>query len=112
MLPVANAQGTVTADAGTMGAIPRQAIQAAGPLNPDKARQVRFMRAMERGVSDVPFESGAWLAQFDASRQTRSRSGAASRLLLATAPQAVPDASSEPLAMVRALVLDAAYQLK
>jgi uncharacterized protein (DUF1800 family) len=112
MLPGANAQGTVAADAGTMGAVPRQAIQAQGALDPEKARQIRFMRAMERGVSGVQFESGLWLAQFDASRGTRSRSGAASRLLLATAPQSVPDASSEPLALVRALVLDAAYQLK
>jgi hypothetical protein len=112
MLAGANAQGTVAADAGTMGAVPRQAIQAQGALDPEKARQIRFMRAMERGVSGVQFESGLWLAQFDASRGTRSRGGAASRLLLATAPQSVPDASSEPLALVRALVLDAAYQLK
>ena len=112
MLPGANAQGTLTANAGTMGAVPKQAIQAQGALDPEKARQIRFMRAMERGVSSVQFESGLWLTQFDASRGTRSRSGAASRLLLATAPQSVPDASSEPLALVRALVLDAAYQLK
>ena len=112
MLPGANAQGTLTADAGTMGALPRQSIQPQGALDPEKARQIRFMRAMERGVSGVQFESGLWLAQFDTSRGTRSRSGAASRLLLATAPQSVPEASSEPLALVRALVLDAAYQLK
>jgi hypothetical protein len=67
---------------------------------------------MERGLSSVQFESGVWLAQFDASRGTRTRSSAASRLLLATAPQSVPDSSSEPLALVRALVLDAAYQVK
>jgi uncharacterized protein (DUF1800 family) len=112
MLPGANAPGTVTADAGTMGAVPRQAIQAQGALDPEKARQIRFLRAMERGVSGVQFESGLWLAQFDSSRGTRSRSGAASRLLLATAPQSVPEPTSEPLALVRALVLDAAYQLK
>ncbi len=112
MLPGADAQGTLTADAGTMGALPRHAMQPQGALDPEKARQIRFMRAMERAVSGIQFESGLWLAQFDASRGTRSRSGAASRLLLATAPQSVPEASSEPLALVRALVLDAAYQLK
>ncbi len=70
------------------------------------------MREMERGMSGVTFESGVWLAQFDTARGTTGRNGAASRMLLATAPQAAPDANSEPLALVRALVLDAAYQLK
>jgi len=112
MLPGANAQGTLTADAGTMGALPRQTMQPQGALDPEKARQIRFMRAMERAVCGVQFQSGLWLATFDTSRGTRSRSGAPSRLLLATAPQSVPEASSEPLALVRALVLDAAYQLK
>jgi hypothetical protein len=95
-----------------MRAIPRQAIQPQGALDPDKARQVRFLREMERGMSGVPFQSSVWLAQFDASRGTASRSSAASRMLLAAAPQAVPDAGSEPMAQIRALVLDAAYELK
>ncbi|HWZ74794.1 MAG TPA: DUF1800 domain-containing protein [Casimicrobiaceae bacterium] len=112
VLPGGNAQGMVAANAGTMDAIPRQAIQPQGALDPEKVRQVRFMRTMERGVSGVPFESGVWLAQFDASPGTESRSGAAARLLLATAPQSVPEASSESLALLRALVLDASYQLK
>jgi hypothetical protein len=81
-------------------------------LDPEKARQIRFMRTMERGMSSVQFESGVWLAQFDASRGTRTGGSAASRLLLATTPQSVPDVESEPLALVRALVLDAAYQVK
>lgn len=112
MIPGANAQGPVAGDAGMTGAVPGQANQPQVALDPEKARQIRFMRAMERGMSSVQFESGVWLAQFDASRGTRTRSSAASRLLLATAPQTVPDASSEPLALVRALVLDAAYQVK
>ncbi len=111
-LPGAYAQGPVTADAGMVGAVPKQAIQPQGALAPEKARQLRFMRTMERGMSGVPFESGVWLAQFDASRGTRSRTGAAARLLLATAPQSAPDASGEPMAQIRALVLDATYQLK
>jgi uncharacterized protein (DUF1800 family) len=107
-----NGQGAVTADSGMTGAVPRQAIQPQGALDPDKARQIRFMRAMERGLSGVQFESGVWFAQFDASRGTSNRNGAATHFLLATAPQSVPDPGSEPLALVRALVLDAAYQLK
>jgi hypothetical protein len=112
MMPAANAQGPVAGDAAMTGAVPGLANQPQVALDPEKARQIRFMRAMERGMSSVPFESGVWLAQLDASRGTRTRSSAASRLLLATAPQSMPDAGSEPLALVRALVLDAAYQVK
>jgi uncharacterized protein (DUF1800 family) len=112
MIPGANAQGPVDRDAGMTGAVPGQAKQPQVVLDPEKARQIRFMRAMERGMSSVQFESSVWLAQFDASRGTRTRGSAASRLLLATAPQSMPDAGSEPLALVRALVLDAAYQVK
>ncbi|MDQ6917255.1 MAG: DUF1800 domain-containing protein [Pseudomonadota bacterium] len=110
MLPGGGAQSMV-ADAAMYGPMPTQAVQAQGALDPDKARQVRFMRAMERGISNISFQSDVWLAQFDASRGTSSRGGAAARLLLATAPQSPQDAS-EPLALVRALVLDASYQLK
>jgi len=112
MVPGANALGPAGRDAGMTSPVPRQANQPQVALDPEKARQIRFMRAMERGMSSVQFESGVWLAQFDASRGTRTHGSAASRLLLATAPQSVPDASSEPLALVRALVLDAAYQVK
>jgi uncharacterized protein (DUF1800 family) len=112
MLPSSYAQGNVSTDAAMGRAVPKQAIQPQGALDPDKARQVRFTRAMERGMSGVTFESNVWLAQFDASRGAGSRNGAASRLLLATAPQSPPDASSEPMAQIRALVLDATYQLK
>jgi hypothetical protein len=112
MIPGANAQEPVGGDVGMTGAVPRQVNQPQVALDPEKARQIRFMRAIERGVSSVQFESGVWLAQFDASRGTRTRSSVASRLLLATAPQTVPDASSESLALVRTLVLDAAYQVK
>ncbi|MEP6997788.1 MAG: DUF1800 domain-containing protein [Betaproteobacteria bacterium] len=106
----ADAQAMVN-DASINAIIPRHAVQPQGALDPDKARQARFMRAMERGMSSIPFDSEAWLAQFDASRGASSRGGAAARLLLATAPQSPQDAS-EPLALVRALVLDASYQLK
>ena len=112
MIPGANAQGPVGGDAAMTGDVPRRANEPQVALDPEKARQIRFMRAMERGMRSVQFESGAWLAQFDASRGTSTRGRAASRLLLATAPQSMPDAGSEPLALVRALVLDAAYQVK
>jgi uncharacterized protein (DUF1800 family) len=112
MSPGIYAQRTVTGDAAMTGAVPRQAVMPQGAVDPDKARQARFMREMERGMSGVAFESGVWLAQFDTARGTTGRNGAASRMLLATAPQATPDANSEPLVLVRALVLDAAYQLK
>jgi uncharacterized protein (DUF1800 family) len=110
--PGSYAQGTVAGDTGMTGAVPKQAVQSQGAIDPDKARQARFMREMERGMSDVPFQSGVWLAQFDTARGATGRNGAASRMLLATAPQSAPDANSEPLALVRALVLDASYQLK
>jgi uncharacterized protein (DUF1800 family) len=110
--PGTYAQATVAGDMAMTGAIPRQAVQPQGAIDPDKARQARFMREMERGMSGVSFQSGVWLAQFDTAGGGTGRNNAASRMLLATAPQSAPDASSEPLALVRALVLDAAYQLK
>jgi Protein of unknown function (DUF1800) len=107
-----DARGAVTADGGMTGALPNQETAQQAAIDPDKARQIRFMRAMERGMSSVRFDSGAWFAQFDSARASDGRRGAATRLLLATAPQSLPDASGEQLALVRALVLDAAYQLK
>jgi uncharacterized protein (DUF1800 family) len=100
------------ADVRSMSAVPKQALQPQGAVDPDKARQARFMREMERGMRSVPFESGVWLAQFDTSRGTVSRSDAASRMLLAATPQSRPDMSNDSLTLVRGLVLDAAYQLK
>ena len=108
----ADPQGAVIVDAGMMGAVPKQAVQPQGALDPDKMRQVRFMRAMERGMSSVAFESDAWMAQFDQSREGKSRGGGATRLLLAAAPQSLPDQNGDSMAQIRALVLDAAYQVK
>ena len=76
------------------------------------ARQLRFMRAMERGLQSVRFDSAAWYARLDAADGAGARSHSAERLLLAVAPQAAPEATDEPLTVVRRLVLDAAYQLK
>jgi uncharacterized protein (DUF1800 family) len=99
-------------DVQPMTASPRQAIAPAGAQDPDKMRQVQFRRAMERGLHGIQFDSSAWLAQFGPPQAATTRTDAATRFLLATAPQATPDPNSEPLVMVRGIVLDVAYQLK
>ena len=106
-----DAGGSVAdAPARAMTPAPKQAIAAGGVQESEVARRIRFLRAMERGLKSVQFDSDAWLAQLDTIEQ--SRTDAATRLLLAYAPQAVADPASAPLAMVRQIVLDAAYQLK
>jgi uncharacterized protein (DUF1800 family) len=89
---------------------PRQVIAAGGAQESDDERRIRFLRAMDRGLRSVQFESTTWFAQFKITDSTRS--DAAMRLLLAYAPQSAPDPASDPLTMVRHIVLDAAYQLK
>jgi len=91
---------------------PKQAIMPAGAQDPDKMRQVLFRRAMDRGLNSVQFDSAAWFAQLGVLPYGPQRADASTRLLLATAPQAVPDPNSEPLTMVRGIVLDVSYQLK
>jgi len=76
----------------------------------EASRKLRFMKAMDRGLKSVQFDSDAWFGALKATPDARA--AAATRVLLAYAPQAQPDPASEPLAMVRQLVLDAAYQLK
>jgi uncharacterized protein (DUF1800 family) len=93
-----------------MAPVAKQVVVAGGAQESDAERQIRFLRAMDRGMRSVQFESDTWLAQLHASDATRV--AAAERLLLAYAPQSAPDPASEPLAMVRHIVLDAAYQLK
>jgi uncharacterized protein (DUF1800 family) len=92
--------------------VPRQALQPQGALDPEKARQIRFMRAMERGLQSVQFDSAIWVSGVSSAPDPAMRAAAAERMLLATSPQVAPDTGDEPLALVRALVLDAAYQLK
>jgi len=74
------------------------------------ARKIRFMRAMDRGMKSVQFDSDAWFGTLKTPRE--GRAAAATRMLLAYAPQAEADPNGEPLAMVRQIVLDASYQLK
>jgi len=101
-----------TMDRRAMTPAPKQAITPAGAQDPDKMRQILFRRAMDRGLNSVQFDSTTWFAQFGVLPDAAQRTDAATRLLLATAPQAAPDPKSEPLVMVRGLVLDVSYQLK
>jgi len=78
----------------------------------DRERQARIARAVERGINSVQFDAIAWTAQLDGAHPKLRRSDAAVRMLLAVAPQTLPDASDDPLALVRGITLDAAYQLK
>jgi uncharacterized protein (DUF1800 family) len=95
-----------------MAMVPRQAIASAGAQDPDKMRQIQFQRAMERSLASIQFDSTTWLAQFKSVPDPVRRTEAVTRLLVAIAPQTAPDPHSEPLAQVRGIVLDAAYQLK
>jgi uncharacterized protein (DUF1800 family) len=74
------------------------------------ARRIRFMKAMDRGLNSVQFDSDAWFGALKATPDARA--AAATQMLLAYAPQGALAPASEPLAMVRQLVLDAAFQLK
>jgi uncharacterized protein (DUF1800 family) len=74
------------------------------------ARKIRFMRAMDRGLKSVHFDGAQWFATLKASAEARA--SAAGRVLLAYAPQQDVDPAGEPLAIVRQIVLDDAYQLK
>ena len=77
----------------------------------EQARKLRFQRAMERGLKSVRFDGQTWLDSLRSTPGTRAAS--ARRVLLAYAPQGAEDESTaEPLAVVRQIVLDAAYQLK
>jgi hypothetical protein len=62
-------------------------------------------------MRNVQFDSAAWFAQWKAPADVEARNNDAVRLLFAVAPQTPPQAT-EPLAMLRDLVLDAAYELK
>jgi uncharacterized protein (DUF1800 family) len=95
-----------------MAAPPKQAMLAAGAQDSDKLRAIAFRRSMERSLDHVQFDSASWFASLGVMPQSRQRSQAAARMLLAIAPQSAPDPDADSVALVRALVLDVAYQLK
>ena len=99
----------VTGELMTAVSEPAPAAEAANDA--EQARGLRLMRAVDRGVRSVQFDSAAWFAQWKAPADAQARNADAVRLLFAVAPQAPPQAT-EPLALVRELVLDAAYELK
>ena len=80
-------------------------------VDAEKARQRRFARQMERGLASLHFDSARWMAQFPGATPIEHAQWA-QRLLLAAEPQRAPELSADSLTVVRALVLDAAYQLK
>jgi hypothetical protein len=79
--------------------------------DPEKARAVRFLRAVDRSIRGVQFDSAAWTAQWTSAEDMRAPDKAIVSLLFAVPPQ-VPPHPGEPLALVRELVLDPAYELK
>ena len=97
--------------AGALDGASRRAVLPAGAASDETARRQRFMRQMERGLSSVHFDSARWMAQFPGATPAE-RARWAQRLLLAAEPQQTPDLDADSLTLVRALVLDAAYQLK
>jgi len=107
----ADATSMIAAGEGRAMQPPRQAIAPSVAQDQDKMRQLQFIRAMNRGINSLHFDSATWLAQLRPTRDA-TRAEAATRLLLAAEPQNATDPRDEPLAMVRGIVLDASYQLK
>ena len=85
---------------------------AAAGKDTERVRAARFLRAVDRGIRSVQFDSAAWFAQWKAPRDAQARNDDAVRLLFAVAPQTPPPQEPESLALLRELVLDAAYELK
>jgi len=96
----------------TMAPPPGQAIPPSSAQDSDKLREIVFRRNMERSLDRVQFDSASWFASLGVTPQSTQRGQAAARMLLAIAPQVPPASDSDSVALVRALVLDVAYQLK
>jgi uncharacterized protein (DUF1800 family) len=97
------------ADAGPTA--PRSALSPQGAPDDDKARAQRFARQVDRALASIDFDSARWLAQFQGATAAE-RSRAAERLLLAIAPLETPDYTADSRALVHAIVLDPAFELK
>ena len=92
-------------------AAPIQLVATGGAVDAAAAERKRFLERMDRGVSTIRFDAARWLAQLPGETAVE-RGKRAQQLLLAVAPQQSVDLSADPTAVVRALVLDATYQLK
>ena len=70
----------------------------------EQARRARLMRAVDRGVRSVQFDSAAWFAQWKAPADAQKRNDDAVTLLLAVAPQhaAASDRAAGDAARARA----------
>ena len=91
------------------------AMSASAPAGADddmeKTRAARLLRAVDRPVRGVQFDSAAWIGQWKGAPDTRQVDDAIVRLLLAIPPQTPPQ-QTDVVALVRELVLDPAYELK
>ena len=76
-----------------------------------KAGAQRLAREADRGVRNLHFDAGTWLAARQGSTPG-DREHAAQALLLALPPQAPPLPSDDALGFVRATLQDPVYQLK
>ena len=76
---------------------------AAGVADDDKARAQRFVRAIERGVRSVQFDSARWIAQLPGATPTRSAQRGAAAAAADRAAAAAAIATPTRCAFVRAL---------
>jgi uncharacterized protein (DUF1800 family) len=77
----------------------------------DRQRSQRFARAMDRGLRSLRFDSGAWIAGHPGATPSDKRAYAVQLLIAIDTPPAVPD-DANSAALVRAVLLDPAFQLK
>ena len=77
----------------------------------DRAARAAFRRRMERDAAGVPFDSERWFASLPGATES-ARAHSAQRLLLPVDPVTGPADDATAPVLVRALLLDPAYQLK
>lgn len=56
-------------------AAPRKVLAAAGDIDPEKGRALRFARAMQRGLASVHFDSARWMTPVPGDERRRAQSG-------------------------------------
>ena len=92
--------------------VPRATVAPQG-ANEEQARAQRFMQAMDRGLRNVQFDAAQWVARRPGATPTEKMQSAQS-LLLPIEPVTAepPRLDTDAVALVRATLLDPAYQLK